>query len=93
MESLEKRIEREFEKAEMAVRKADKVGVAASMEELPKVGTGVGPHYSIKEVAAITGFSVSTIRRYVREGRLVSWQPAEKGGGIRIPRSALANHG
>ena len=49
------------------------------------------PKYlSPKGAAEFLGISVSTIRRYIREKRLPSWQPVKRGR-ILIERSALTN--
>jgi len=44
---------------------------------------------TIPEVAAMSRFSVVTVRRWIRTGALARIQPSGKGGAIRVHREAL----
>lgn len=46
-------------------------------------------HYSVKEAAAILGFSTNSIYKYCNEGRLKAVRGSKKQGRFRIPRSSL----
>ncbi len=53
-------------------------------------GTNATPmYYTIEEAADILRASITTIRRYMREGQLKAVQPAGKCGLILIPAEAL----
>jgi excisionase family DNA binding protein len=53
-------------------------------------GTNATPmYYTIEEAADILRASITTIRRYIREGQLKAVQPAGKCGLILIPAEAL----
>lgn len=81
----------EIERTERSIRELDNPGVAKA--SVPSSESRVSlDRYSIKEVSVITGMSESTIRRYVRDGILKAWQPAEKGGRIMIPASELTKY-